>query len=372
MRSLVQALTATLLVHPLLAQEPRADDPFTIYVSSESGDVVTRIEVGPSGWRKVREIPVGVIATGLDGPHGVSVAPDGRSWYVSLAHGAPYGSVWGFATDSDTPLGRVQVGMFPTTVGISPDGSWAVVPNSDFHGDRGRLNTLSVLYLPGFVQIREIPTCDMPHGSRFNRRGSAAYIACMMSDELVEVDASELQISRRVSVGGGADHAHGPAAVDRPGAASSTLLGQDPACLPTYVSVSPDDRLLYLACNHANELQVRDASSLELQRRLVTGDGAYNVEPSPDGRWVLVTNRRAQSVSVFDTETWSETARVATSKPIPHGIAFSPDGRYALVSVESVGSDPGAVDAIELGSLTLVSSMPVPRQPTGIAIARAP
>jgi YVTN family beta-propeller protein len=371
-RFLIQALTATLLAQPLAAQEPWADEPFTIYVSSESGDVVTRIEVGPSGWRKGREIPVGVIGTGIDGPHGVSVAPDGRSWYVSLAHGAPLGSVWGFATDSDAPLGRVQVGMFPTTVGISPDGSWAVVPNSDFHGDRGRLNTLSVLYLPGFVQVREIPTCDMPHGSRFNGRGSAAYIACMMSDELVELDASALEISRRVSVGPGGEHAHGAAAIDRPGAASSTLPGQDPACLPTYVSVSPDDRLVYLACNHANELQVRDAASLELERRLVTGDGPYNVEPSPDGRWVLVTNRRAQSVSVFDTRTWSEVARVPTSKPVPHGIVFSPDGRYALVSVESVGSDPGAVDAIALGAFAVVASMPIPRQPTGIAIARAP
>jgi YVTN family beta-propeller protein len=368
---LFPALTATLLGIPLAAQEPRANEPFTIYVSSESGDVVTRIEVGPSGWHKVREIPVGVIGTGLDGPHSVSVAPDGGAWYVSLAHGAPYGSVWGFTTDSDTPLGRVQVGMFPTTVGISPDGSWAVVPNSDFHGDRGRLNTLSVLYLPRFIQVREIPTCDMPHGSRFNHRGSAAYIACMMSDELVELDASALQISRRISVGGGAEHAHGPA-VDRPGAASSTLAGQDPGCLPTYVAVSPDDRLLYLACNHANELQVRDAGSLELQRRLVTGDGAYNVEASPDGRLVLVTNRRAQSVSVFDAGTWSEIARVPTSKPVPHGIAFSPDGLYAFVSAESVGSDPGAVDAIELGSFTVIASMPIARQPTGIAISRAP
>jgi YVTN family beta-propeller protein len=370
-RTLFQAITAASLIQPAGAQEPRADEPFTIYVSSEAGDVVTRIEVGPEGWRKVREVPVGVIATGLDGPHHVAVAPDGRSWYVSLAHGAPYGSVWGFTTDTDTPLGRVQVGMFPTTVGISVDGSWAIVPNSDFHGDRGRLNTISILYLPGFVQVREIPTCDMPHGSRFNRRGSAAYIACMMSDELVEVDASALQVSRRVSVGGGAEHAHAPAG-DRPGAGSSTLAGQDPACLPTYVSVSPDDRLLYLACNHANELQVRDASSLDLQRRLVTGDGAYNVEPSPDGRWVLVTNRRAQSVSVFETETWGEVARVPTSKPVPHGIAFSPDGRYALVSVESVGSDPGAVDAIALASFTVVASLPIPRQPTGIAISRAP
>jgi DNA-binding beta-propeller fold protein YncE len=374
MRRLLLILCFGCSAESLGAQEPRADEPFTLYVSSESGDIVTRIEVGPDGWRKVREVPVGILPTDIDGPHNVAVSPDGRAWYVSLAHGAPFGSVWGFATGSDEFLGRVQVGMFPTTIGISPDGAWAYVPNSDFHGDRGRENSVSVLYLPSFLQVVQIATCDMPHGSRYNHAGTVVYVACMMSDELVEIDASAMRIARRVPLGQGADAhaAHAPALrlPPRPGAASSTMPGQEPACLTTYVSVSPDDRQVYLACNHGNELQVRDADALELVRRVPTGDGAYNVEPSGDGRWVLVTNKKAQSLSVFDARTWIEAARVPTSKPVPHGIAFSPDGRYAFVSVESVGTDPGAVDAIDLETLTRVASMDVPRQPTGIAIWR--
>ncbi|MBI2401287.1 MAG: hypothetical protein HYV20_00815, partial [Gemmatimonadetes bacterium] len=122
----------------LAAQQPTAATPFSVYVSSEAGDIVTRIEVGPGGWHAVREIPVGLMVTDLDGPHNVAVSPDGRFWYVSLAHGTPFGSVWKYATGSDSLLGRVQVGMFPTTIGLSPDGTWAFVPNSDFHGDRGR------------------------------------------------------------------------------------------------------------------------------------------------------------------------------------------------------------------------------------------
>jgi YVTN family beta-propeller protein len=116
-------------------------------------------------------------------------------------------------------------------------------------------------------------------------------------------------------------------------------------------------------------VQVRDARTLALVVRLPAGDGTYNVEPSPDGRWVLATNKKARSVSVFDTGTWREAARVPTSKRIPHGIAFSPDGRYAFVSVESVGSDPGAVDAIDLTTLRRVASLQIPYQPTGIAVA---
>ena len=69
--------------------QPTASTPYTLYVSSESGDVVSRIEVGPNGWRKVREISVKLIANELSGPHNVAVSPDGRFWYVSIAHGTP-------------------------------------------------------------------------------------------------------------------------------------------------------------------------------------------------------------------------------------------------------------------------------------------
>lgn len=366
--------------------QPTSATSFTLYVSSESGDIVTRIEVGPNGWRKVREIPVGTTPTGIDGPHNVAVSPDGRFWYVSIAHGTPFGSVWKYRTGSDSLIGTVRVGMFPTTIGLSPDGDWAFVPNSDFHGDRGHRNSISVVYTPDLTQLTEVPACDMPHGSRVSGSGLVVYIACMMSDELVTIDAGTFGITRRVPLGSGsmshtghampaapASPAPAPTAAaprPRPGAGSSTLPGQDPDCMTTYVALSPGDSLLYLACNHSNVLQVRNARTLELVRSLETGNGAYNVEPSPDGRWVVVTNKKAQSVSIFDTRTWREAARVATSKRLPHGIAFSPDGRYAFISVESVGSDPGAVDAIDLATLRLVASMEIPLQPTGIAVWR--
>jgi YVTN family beta-propeller protein len=378
---MIGALTLATLFLAAQDAPPTSATPYSLYIASESADLVTRIEIGPTGWRKLREIPVGILPTDPDGPHHVAVAPDGRSWYVSIAHGTPWGSVWKYATGADTLLGRVQVGMFPTTVGLSPDGEWAFVPNSDFHGDRGRQNSISVVFTPELRHVTEIPTCDMPHGSRVSHAGAVVYIACMMSDELVLIDPSTLGISRRVTLGSGhpmsaAEHARMEARADSapapraPGAASSTLPGQNPDCLATYVSVSRDDRQVFLACNHSNEIQVRDAKSLDLVRRLPAGAGAYNVEPSPDGRWIVVTNKKAQSVSVFDARTWAEAARIPTTKRVPHGIAFSPDGRYAFVSQESAGNDPGAVDAIDLVTLKRVASLPLPLQPTGIAVWR--
>ena len=378
---------ALLLTTSAAFAQPTAATPYTLYVSSESGDVVSRIEIGPNGWRKVREISVKLIANELSGPHNVAVSPDGRFWYVSIAHGTPYGAVWKYNTGTDSLLGRVQVGMFPTTIGLSPDGDWAYVPNSDFHGDRGHENTVSVIYTPDLKSLTEVRACDMPHGSRWNHAGTRVYVACMMSDELLTIDPGAFSVSARVPLGSGTPMSHAEhmkmetredsmmmAAAAKPkpktGAASSTMAGQNPDCLTTFVAVSPNDSLVYLACNHSNDLQVRDARTLELVKRLPTGTGAYNVEPSPDGRLVFVTNKKDKSVSVFDTRTWKESARITTSKRVPHGIAFSPDGRYAFVTCESVGTDPGAIDAIDLSSLTVVASMPLALQPTGVAVWR--
>ena len=85
------------------------------------------------------------------------------------------------------------------------------------------------------------------------------------------------------------------------------------ACSPTFVSVSPDDRRLYVACNHSNALMVLDAGTLELVKQVETGHGAYNVEPSGDGRWVIVTNKKDQSISLIDAASL-RMAQIITAK----------------------------------------------------------
>ena len=37
----------------------------------------------------------------VDGPHGVAVSPDGRFYYVTTAHGTPYGSLYKFTTQDN-------------------------------------------------------------------------------------------------------------------------------------------------------------------------------------------------------------------------------------------------------------------------------
>ncbi|HEY6110838.1 MAG TPA: YncE family protein [Gemmatimonadales bacterium] len=336
---------------------------YRLYVVSESGDIVTQLGWDGTTLKTIKTVPVGVMPADIDGPHNVTVSPDGRFYYVTVAHGTPYGSLWKMAVDGDTLLGRAPVELFPTTISVTPDGELAFVANSDFYGDHPRTNPVSVIYTPRMTPLTNIAACDMPHGVKVNHAGTFVYVSCMNSDEVLEIDRQSLAITRRHRTGSAATMA---------GRAMGGMTAGAADCMPTFVSLSPDDTRLYVACNHANTLQVIDAATFALVKEIPTGTGAYNVEPSPDGRWVIVTNKKAQSVSVIAADSLVEVARVATTKKLPHGIAYSPDGRYAFVSQESIGVDPGAVDVIDLTTRTRVATAPVPLQPTGITLRVLP
>jgi DNA-binding beta-propeller fold protein YncE len=84
-----------------------------------------------------------------------------------------------------------------------------------------------------------------------------------------------------------------------------------------------------------------------------------------DGR-LIATNKKGQSVSVFDPKTGKELARIPTKRKVVHGAVVTPDNRYAFISVEGIGSDPGTVEVIDLASLTNVGVLDVPTQAAGI------
>lgn len=50
-----------------------------------------------------------------------------------------------------------------------------------------------------------------------------------------------------------------------------------------------------------------------------------------------------------------------------HGVVISPDSRYAFVSVEGVGAEPGKVDISDLRTFERVADVPVAQQAGGIA-----
>jgi DNA-binding beta-propeller fold protein YncE len=386
------------------AAGPEAGAPYAAYVVSEAADVVARIGFGPDGARIEREQQVSTRPHENDGPHGVAVAPDGRYYYVSIGHGTPFGSLWKLDAATDEIVARVTLGLFPATVDVTPDGEFGFVSNFNLHGDHVP-SSVSKVHLPTMTEVARIETCVMPHGSRVTADGTRHYSVCMMDQMLVEIDVASRSVARFFSVAPGAEGpaerphppvhhpgepahtrghdaprdpraAYGPdtARVAHPHAAHGAAPAAAPArlCSPTWAQPSPDGTRIFVACNGTSEVLEIDAARWSLLRRFPTGEGPYNVDVTPDGRLLLVTlkNRSAPATEIVDLDRGETVARVPASTTLPHGIAISADSRFAFVSVEGVGAEPGRVDVIDLHRFDRVASVEVGQQAAGIAVTR--
>ena len=70
---------------------------------------------------------------------------------------------------------------------------------------------------------------------------------------------------------------------------------------------------------------------------------------------------------VFDLASGKSVMQMKSTTTVTHGVAVSPDSRYAFVSVEGVGAEPGKVDIYDLRAFQRVASVAVGQQAGGIA-----
>jgi DNA-binding beta-propeller fold protein YncE len=359
---------------PAAAQRPPEQD-YLVYVVSESADKVSLIRFGPGGARVERSFETGLMPTDVDGPHGVAVSPDKQFYYVSLGHGRPYGSAWKYSVKDDSVLGQVTLGNFPATMDVSPDGEFLYTVNFNLHGDMVP-SSVSVVATSQMLEVARIQTCIMPHGSRFNPQGTKHYSACMMNDMLVEIDTRSFKVSRHFLLTKGKEMGmHGAPAVHPMKGMQGmdmSVHGMEPpkpgdvTCSPTWAQPSVDGSSVFVACNKSSEIVEVDANKWTVLRRIPAGAGVYNLAATKDGRLLIATNKRDQSVSVFEIKTGKELARLKTKRKVLHGVTVSPDNRYAFVSVEGIGSEPGTVEVIDLEALKTVATVDVAPQAAGI------
>jgi DNA-binding beta-propeller fold protein YncE len=335
-----------------------------------------------------KTIPVGEIPTEMEGPHGLVISQDGKYLHMTTGHGVPDGKYWRYELGPDTLVGPgAFLGLFPASIDVTPDGLYAFSANFNLHGDMVP-STVSVVYTPTNTEISRVVTCVMPHGSRIDPSGAFHYSGCMMDDQLVEIDTRTFEVSRRFSLAKGKEgpvpvasadaHAHHgadtpPARAVRPvdpaevGYAGNRHVMEPNSCSPTWAQPSSDGRRIYVACNKADEIIEIDRTEWSITRRMATGRGPYNIAVTPDGRLLLATLKQGGMFEIFDIAKGESIAQLKNSTTVAHGIAVSPDSRYAFVSSEGVGAAPGKVDIYDLRALTRVASVDVGQQAGGIA-----
>lgn len=335
---------------------------YEAWVASEAVDEISLIRFDGETAVVATRRPVGSIPVEIDGPHGVAVSPDGQFVYVTLGHGTPNGSLVKIDTRTNQVAGRTPLGLFPATVAVTPNGEYGFVSNFNLHGDHVP-SSISMVHLPSMAEVARVETCVMPHGSRVEPGGRRHYSVCMMDEVVVELDAATGARLRDFSVARGRE---GPVT---PGADGSAGHGE-PGCSPTWVEPSADGRTVFVTCNRAAEVIEIDVDGWRIARRFQTGESPYNLAVTPDGRLLLVSlrNRTDTALEIFDLASGRRVGRVPLSTTLAHGIAVTDDSRYAFVTVEGVGSEPGKVDVVDLRAFRLVSSVGVGQQATGVAV----
>jgi DNA-binding beta-propeller fold protein YncE len=370
LRNLITLLALAYLSFGVSAQTaaPSSEGPkqdYLVYVVCESADKIVLLRFGPKGLQIENQARTGLMPMDINGPHGIAVSPDKQYFYVSEGHGRPQGSVWKYRAGSNDVIKYTSLGMFPATTDITPDGNFIYVANANFHGDMVP-SSISVVATDQMIEVKRITTCTMPHGSRLNHSGTRQYSACMMDDMLVEIDTSKFAVSRYFMLAPGKEMGMTgspyPAGTDQK---MHNMADHKPTCTPTWAQPSNDGSTIYVACNQTNDIVAVNTADWKLARRFPAGNGVYNLAMTKDGR-LIATNKRGQSVSIFDPVSGKELANIPTKRKVVHGAVVSPDDRYAFISVEGVGTEPGTVEVIDLASLKTVATVDVGPQAAGI------
>jgi YVTN family beta-propeller protein len=97
-----------------------------------------------------------------------------------------------------------------------------------------------------------------------------------------------------------------------------------------------DKLRVFVASESTDQVWVLEATptgQFELITKIPVGRMPHQMAVSPDGKYVAVNNRMANTTSIIDPQALKEIVRIPVGKQ-PHGITFSPDSRTLYVGHE--------------------------------------
>jgi len=391
----------------LLVPSASFSQDYYVYVAAESEDEVHLIHLdGKTNKAKIaKTIQVGRYPTETDGPHGINISLDGEYWFLSIAHGNPYGMLAKYKTGTDELVATTDLGMFPASMEISKSTGLLYVVNFNLHGDMVP-STVSVVDPDYMEVITDIKTGIMPHGSRITDDGTKQYHVSMMTDELYEINTAGLNVNRILSLkknamkmDGMEDHSDDSeehkenhekhmkdgtheehsnkenemkedhSGHDMDGMKKDSgmkMMHAKPEVKPTWADPHPTKPLVYVAGNGSDEIIEIDTEKWAVTRRFKSGKAPYNLEVSHDGKILVASYKGEGATGIFDLESGKEIAKVKNSRKVTHGVAISSDNRYAFLSVEGIGGEPGSVDIIDLRTNERIAVVETGKQAGGI------
>ncbi len=294
---------------------------------------------------------------------------------------------------SGEEFAKLDTGVGPHEVAVSPDGRIAVVGN---YGAREPGHTLSVIDLvaKSVVKTIDLVKYHRPHGIVFLPDGERVVVTAEAERKLLIVNVETGAVEKAIDTGAQGSHmvVISPDAkrayVANIGSGSLTVIdlakGERIKIVQTGrgaegMDISPDGREIWVANRAEDTVSVIDTESLEVVATLQCATFPIRLKFTPDGERVLVSNARSGDVAVFDANSREVVKRIEMAKgwqrptdadgnvfsqgPVPIGILIPPDGKHAYIANTNVNR----VTVIDLETLTITARLTAGSRPDGLA-----
>lgn len=298
-------------------------------------------------------------------------------------------SVWRLDLDDGTRLGTVDTDPGPHEIAVAPGTGLAIVAN---YGDGAPGHSLTVVDTGSGGASRTIDLGEhhRPHGARFLPDGRRALVTTEGSGSLLLVDVPAGRVERAIDVGGGGGHM-----VAVSGDGETAFVSKIAAGTVVRVDLDSGRTLekpagagaegiavhaggdVWVTNREDGSVTVHDPDTLEIRHVLPSEGFPIRVAFTADGRHALVTNARAGNLAVFDTATRERIATVELAEPgreyedtmlgkaaLPIGVVAGPDGSRAYVAIS--GADQIAV--VDTRRWRVVERWPTGDEPDAMAI----
>lgn len=319
------------------ADASSADGPGVLRVTSGFTDEVMVLDAGTGELLRTHSLDIRRGET--DEPHGIAVAPDGQFWYATLSHGSP--TLWKYDASDDRLVGRLEL---PTNgasrIGIDPTGRTAWIPDY-WRSGQGADGRVARVDLVDLTLEMSPEVCPAPHDAQVSPDGGLVAVTCALSGEVVLLDADSGETLARTDL-------------NTPDGGGSR---------PMNAVWTPDGERVFVSLMGSASVAALDANGEELTRWAVGGAPAQ-LALTPDGKTLVVANRRDQSVSILPINDTPINEPRASEQPQaiaevrvplpgadhPHGVAVNGGGSVAYVTYEGTTRTPGGVVAVDLAS----------------------
>ena len=300
-------------------------DPALVYVPNSESDTLDVID--QRTYRIIGHYSVGQL------PQHVTPSYDLRTLYILNDEG---NSVTTINPRTGKP-GRTIPVTDPYNMYFTPDGRYAIVVAEALQRlDFRDAHTMKL------VRSVHVDCLGIDHAD-FTADGRYAVFSCEFSGKLLKLDVARKRVVATMHVKEGGS--------------------------PQDVKTSPDGKVMYVADQYANGVQIIDPKRFKEIGFLHTGTGAHGLYVNRDSTWLYVTNRRAGSISVIDLAT----RKVAHTWHIPGGGSpdmggLSADGKVLWLS----GRYSSVVYALNARTGHLLAKIPVGSSPHGLCVYPQP